>query len=103
MQQIPKKAYKHNNIALTDVKVWNIIDGGNNSTKAPTVIAHKGDEIKINAEDRTVYKKWCTLYGEFIYRFKFPNFAREHSKKHSLLNRTLGEADWYSEYRPTNN
>ncbi|MFE5430280.1 distal tail protein Dit [Peribacillus simplex] len=98
----PKKAYKHNNMALTDVKVWNIIDGGNNSTKAPTVIAHKGDEIKINAEDRTVYKNGAPFMEKLYIGSKFPTLQGEVDKTFAF-EPDLDEADWYYEYRPTNN
>ncbi|MGE6611866.1 distal tail protein Dit [Peribacillus sp. NPDC076916] len=98
----PPKAYKRNNMALTDVKVWNIIDGGNNSTEAPTVIAHKGDEIKINAEDRTVYKNGAPFMEKFYIGSDFP-IMQGGIQKAFAFEPDLDEADWYYEYRPTKN
>ncbi|KYC94361.1 hypothetical protein B4102_3582 [Heyndrickxia sporothermodurans] len=98
----PVKRYTNNGMALSDVKVWNIIDGGNKSSSSPTVIAHKGDEIKLNCEDRTIYKNGAVFMKNFYIGSEFPTMQGGIQKTFAF-EPGLDEADWYLEYRPTKN
>ena len=96
----PVKNYKNNSMALSDVKVWNVIDGGNGSTTSPTIIANEGDEIKINCEDRTVYKNGAIFMDKLYIGSNFPTLQGGVEKVFSF-DPDLSDADWYYEYRPT--
>lgn len=98
----PPKSYKNNNMGLADVKVWNIIDGGNGAVTQPTIIAHNGDEIKINSEDHTVYKNGAPFMQNFYIGSEFP-IMQGGILKTFAFEPNLDEADWYVEYRPTKN
>lgn len=97
----PITRYKNNDMRLCDVKVWNIIDGGDGTTlTSPTVIARKGDEIKLNCEDRTVYKNGDYFMKKLYIGSDFPTMRGGISKTFAF-EPGLDEADWYVEYRPT--
>ncbi|MGC4375932.1 distal tail protein Dit [Fictibacillus sp. Mic-4] len=98
----PVKRYTNNGMALSDVKVWSIINGGNGSTSKPTVIAHKGDEIKLNCEDRTVYKNGAFFMKNLYIGSQFPTMQGGVPKTFAF-EPGLEDADWYIEYRPTKN
>lgn len=96
----PIKRYQNNSMALCDVRVWNIIDGGNGASSSPTVIARAGDEIKINCEDRTVYKNGDIFMKNLFIGSQFPTMTGGMSKTFAF-EPDLPDADWYYEYRPT--
>ncbi|AJH77480.1 distal tail protein Dit [Heyndrickxia coagulans] len=96
----PVKHYTNNGMGLSDVKVWNIIDGGNGSSASPTTIAHKGDEIKINCEDRTVYKNGAIFMDKLYIGSNFPTLQGGVEKVFSF-EPDLSDADWYYEYKST--
>lgn len=52
----PAKGYSNDHMYLTDLKVYNIIDGGNDALQTPVPIAKAGDEIHINTSDGTITK-----------------------------------------------
>lgn len=95
-----KGNYPENNVKVADLRVWEIKNGGNKTGDEIPVIATEGDEIKIDSEDRTVYKdgdyfmkhlnagsNFITLEGGQSHGFSFtPSFE---------------DADWYIDYRPT--
>jgi predicted phage tail component-like protein len=99
----PITRYKNNDLCLADVRVWNIIDGGNgvNST-LPKVIAHKGDEIKINCEDHTIYKNGAVWMKNLYIGSDFP-IMQGGIQKTFAFEPSLTDADWYFEYLPTIN
>jgi predicted phage tail component-like protein len=96
----PIKHYTNNKMALCDVKVWNIIDGGNGASSVPVTIARNGDEIKINCEDRTVYKNGDVFMKHLYIGSEFPTMEGGTSKTFAF-EPGLNDADWYWEYRPT--
>jgi predicted phage tail component-like protein len=97
----PITRYRNNDLMVSDVKVWNIIDGGNGaSLTEPTVIAHKGDEVKINCEDRTVYKNGDYYMKKLYIGSDFPTMQGGITQTFAF-EPGLDEADWYMEYRPT--
>ncbi|MEK5524147.1 distal tail protein Dit [Heyndrickxia sp. FSL W8-0423] len=98
----PQVKYTNNGMALSDVKVWNIIDGGNGSPSVPTVIIRKGDEVKINCEDRTVYKNGAIFMKNFYIGSQFPTLKGGVPKTFAY-DPDLKDAEWYYEYRPTKN
>jgi phage-related protein len=59
-------------MALCDVKVWSILNGGNGASSVPVTIARSGDEIKINCEDRTVYKNGDIFMKNLYIGSEFP-------------------------------
>ncbi|MEC5268275.1 phage tail family protein [Heyndrickxia coagulans] len=96
----PVVKYRNNDLALTDVCVWEIINGGNKSTTSPTVVARKGDEIKINCEDHTVYKNGAVFMKNFYIGGQFLTMQGGVPKTFAF-SPDLSDADWYFEYRPT--
>jgi len=96
----PVTSYKNNDLALCDVQVWNIIDGGNGATSSPTYIARAGDEIKINTEDGTVYKNGAIFMEHLYIGSKFP-VMQGGVMKTFAFEPNIDEAEWYYEYRPT--
>ena len=99
----PVTRYKNNDLVLSDVKVWNIIDGGNGADSTlPKVIAHNRDEIKINCEDRTIYKNGAVWMQNLYIGSEFPTMQGG-VKKTFAFEPGLDEADWYMEYMPTTN
>ncbi|AWP37766.1 phage tail protein [Heyndrickxia coagulans] len=96
----PVVKYRNNNLALTDVCVWEIINGGNKSTTSPTVVARKGDEIKINCEDHTVYKNGAVFMENFYIGGQFLTMQGGVPKTFAF-SPDLSDADWYFEYHPT--
>jgi len=96
----PVTSYKNNDLALTDLQVWNIIDGGNSGSTEPTVIVRAGDEIKINCEDHTVYKNG-DIFMENVYIGS--NFLTMQGgiMKTFAFSPDIRDAEWYMEYRPT--
>lgn len=97
---VPPVIYQNNGLAISDVKVYNIIDGGNDSTTAPAVIARKGDEIKINCEDHTIYKNGAIFMEKLYIGSKFTSMKGAIPKMFSFYP-DLADAEWYYEYRPT--
>ena len=96
----PVVKYTNNGLALSDVAVWQIINGGNSGTSMPTVIARSGDEIKINCEDHTVYKNGAVYMENFYIGGQF--FTMQGGVPKSFaFSPDLSDADWYFEYRPT--
>lgn len=96
----PVVKYTNNGLALSDVAVWQIINGGNSGTSAPTVIARAGDEIKINCEDHTVYKNGAVYMKNFYIGGQF--FTMQGGVPKSFaFSPDLTDADWYFEFRPT--
>ncbi|WP_439951336.1 phage distal tail protein, partial [Caenibacillus caldisaponilyticus] len=73
---------------------------GNKGSTKPTVIAHAGDEIKINCEDHTVYKNGAVFMEKFYIGSNFPTMEGGVTKSFAF-EPDLDEADWYYEYRPT--
>lgn len=51
-----KIAYRQNDMALCDVVVWEIIDGGNKKNSQPEVIAYAGEQVVIDSQTNRVYK-----------------------------------------------
>lgn len=99
----PVTRYKENDLCLADVKVWNIIEGGNGaSSTTPKVIAHNRDEIKINCEDRTVYKNGAVWMKNLYIGSEFPTMQGGVPKVFAF-EPSLTDADWYLEYLPTTN
>lgn len=96
----PVVNYRNNEMGLCDVQVWNIIDGGNGASSTPTVIAHAGDEIKINCEDHTVYKNGDFFMKNFYIGSNFPKMQGGVPKTFAF-DPNLDDADWYYEYRST--
>jgi PKD repeat protein len=97
---VPVVKYSNNGLALSDIQIWNIIDGGNNSVSSPTVIARKGDEIKINCEDRTVYKNGAVFMENFYIGSQFITMQGGVPKSFAFFP-DLKDAEWFYEYRPT--
>jgi predicted phage tail component-like protein len=97
----PVVAYRNNGLSLSGVQVWNIIDGGNDSTK-PKTIAHAGDEIKINCENHNVYKNGAYFMDKFYIGSQFLTMNGGIYKTFAF-EPGLDKADWYVEYRPTTN
>jgi predicted phage tail component-like protein len=96
----PPTEYQDNGMAVSDIKVWEIIDGGNGATTNPTIIARAGDEIKINCEDRTIYKNGAIFMENFYIGSKFPTLQGGVPKTFAF-DPGLDDAEWYYEYRPT--
>ncbi|WP_262120296.1 distal tail protein Dit [Bacillus subtilis] len=96
----PAVSYKNDYLALCDIEVWNIIDGGNSSSSKPAVIARAGDEIKINSEDRTVYKNGDLFMENFYIGSKFFDMDGGVPKSFAF-EPNLDDAEWYMEYTPT--
>ncbi|PJN90547.1 distal tail protein Dit [Bacillus sp. mrc49] len=96
----PVKRYKNNGMGLADVKVWRIIDGGNKSSSSPTIIARPGDEVKINCEDRTIYKNGAYFMEKFYIGSKFQTLMGGIPTT-LAFEPGLDDADWYYEIRPT--
>jgi predicted phage tail component-like protein len=100
---VPITKYKDNDLVVSDIKVWNIIDGGNGSSSTlPKVIAHKGDEVKINCEDRTIYKNGAVFMKNLYIGSDFPTMHGGIQKTFAF-EPSLTDADWYLEYLPTTN
>lgn len=97
----PRVNYKNNELALCDIEVWSIINGGNQANK-PEVIARAGDEVKINCEDHRVYKNGAYFMKKFYIGSEFLDIKGGISKTFAF-EPDLSEADWYIEYRPTSN
>ncbi|WP_310360085.1 distal tail protein Dit [Neobacillus drentensis] len=95
----PVVNYKNNELAACDIQVWNIINGGNDSTK-PVVIARNGDEIKINCEDHTVYKNGAYFMEKLYIGSEFLTM-KGGIQRTFAFEPGLDEADWYMEVRPT--
>lgn len=96
----PVQKYTENKMGLCDVKVWNIIDGGNGTISSPTIIARKGDEIKINCETRMVYKNGAHFMEKFYIGSQWPTMQGGVMKTFSF-EPGLDTSDWYVEIRPT--
>ena len=96
----PIKRYTNNSMALSDVKVWRIINGGNKNATDPVVIARAGDEIKINYEDRTIYKNGAYFMDHFYIGSQFQNLSGGLPTTFAF-EPGLTDADWYYEIRPT--
>lgn len=100
----PIKEYVDNKMALSDLKVWNIINGGNSTTKKkaaePVVIARPGDEVKINCEDRTIYKNGDVFMQRLYIGSDYP-ILEGGIPKTFAFEPDLSNAEWYLEYRPT--
>lgn len=97
----PIQRYRNNGTALYDVKVWNILDGGNGGVGAsPVVIARKGEEVKLNCEDRTIYKNGDIFMKNLFIGSQFP-IMEGGALKSFAFEPDLKDADWYLEYRPT--
>lgn len=96
----PVTHYTNNHMGLTNLEVWNILNGGVNPDQSPTVIARAGDEIKINCEDGQVYKNGAIFMNNFYIGSNMPKmqggvpntFAFEPS---------VDQAQWFIDYRPT--
>ncbi|MFJ7932319.1 distal tail protein Dit [Peribacillus sp. NPDC096448] len=100
---VPVTHYRNNDMRLCDLRVWNIIDGGDGSDLSkPTVIARKGDEVKINCEDRTIYKNGDFFMKKLYIGSDFPTMKGGIPKTFAF-EPDLADADWYVEYRPTTN
>ena len=93
----PVKYYTNNKMALCDLKVWNILNGG---TKKIPVIARSGDEIKINCEDRTIYKNGEIFMSELYIGSDWPDLQGGVEKVFAF-EPDLDSSQWYMEYRPT--
>jgi predicted phage tail component-like protein len=99
----PRNYYTNNGMGLCDVKIWEIIDGGNKPqviNSVPVVIAHAGEEIKINSETRTVYKNGA-IFMEYLYPGS--TFLRLRGGIPTTLSFEPGldDADWFLDFRPT--
>lgn len=95
----PVVSYQNNTLQLTHLEVNNIIGTGNNPAK-PVIIARKGDEVKINCEDHTVYKNGRYFMNRLYIGSEF--FKMEGGvDKTFAFEPGLNDADWYVEYTPT--
>lgn len=95
----PRVSYITNTLQLTDIRVNNIINGGNSPTK-PQTIARNGDEIKINSEDHRVYKNGGYFMDKFYIGSEFLTMQGGVYKTFAF-EPSLNDADWYLEYTPT--
>lgn len=95
----PRVSYSHNALELCDIAVWNIINGGNDPLK-PRIIAHAGQEIKINCEDHRIYKNGGYFMDKLYIGSQFLKMQGGVPKTFAF-EPSLNEADWYVEYRPT--
>lgn len=59
-----KIAYVANDMALCDVMVWNILDGGNAANTERPVVAYEGEQIVIDSQDNRVYKNGVPFMEE---------------------------------------
>jgi predicted phage tail component-like protein len=99
----PRVYYTNNGMGLCDVKIWEIIDGGNKPqvvNNVPVIIAHANEEIKINSETRTVYKN-----GGIFMQYLYPGstFLKIQGGVPTTLSfePSLDDADWFLDFRPT--
>ena len=71
----PPIKYTVNTLAITDVKVWNILNGGNGITSKQEIIARAGEELRIDSEDGCFYKNGEPFMDNFYIGSKFPKFT----------------------------
>ncbi|MGO3375463.1 distal tail protein Dit [Brochothrix thermosphacta] len=71
----PVTKYSMNTLALTDVKVWNILNGGNGITSDQEIIARAGEELRIDSEDGCFYKNGEPFMDNFYIGSQFPKFT----------------------------
>nr|DAL94695.1 MAG TPA: distal tail protein [Caudoviricetes sp.] len=93
-------SYTNNKMSLTDLKVYEIQNGGNSATSSPSVIAHSGDEIKIDCEQDQVFKNG-NLFMQNL--FIGSNFITMKGGTLSTfgLEPDIKDADWTLDYLPT--
>ncbi|SLN02051.1 hypothetical protein FM106_22165 [Brachybacterium faecium] len=71
----PPIKYTVNTLAITDVKVWNILNGGNGITSKQEIIARAGEELRIDSEDGCFYKNGEPFMDNFYIGSRFPKFT----------------------------
>lgn len=71
----PPIKYTVNTLAITDVKVWNILNGGNGITSKQEIIARAGEELRIDSEDGCFYKNGEPFMDNFYIGSQFPKFT----------------------------
>jgi predicted phage tail component-like protein len=98
--QSPPVSYANNVMECSDISIWEIVNGGNGSTTAPVTIARAGDELKINCEDRTIYKNGVPFMKNLQIGSDFPSMMGGIPKTFAF-EPSLSDASWYYEYRPT--
>ncbi|WP_028983337.1 distal tail protein Dit [Sporolactobacillus terrae] len=96
----PPKHYTPNGLGITDIRVNNIVNGGNGAQAAPTVIARAGDEIKINCEDGHVYKNTALFMDRFYIGSNWPKMQGGVPNTYGF-EPDVNDADWYIDYRPS--
>lgn len=77
----PAKTYREHFMAITDLRVKNIVNGGNSKKDKPSYILQKGDEIIIDCERKHVYINnepvdYLTDIGS-----TFPTWNRKYNEK----------------------
>ncbi|MFX3618748.1 MAG: distal tail protein Dit [Sporolactobacillus sp.] len=98
----PVVHYTNNGMGLCDVSVWNLIDGGNKPqviNNVPVVVAHAGEEIKINGQDHTVYKNGAIFMKYLYIGSTFPKIAGGVPTT-LAFEPNLDQADWFLDFRP---
>lgn len=98
----PIKHYTNNGMGVTDIKIYEIIDGGNSGDGTLPTIAYPGDEIKLNCENGKVYKNGDLFMKELYIGSNFPIMQGGIPKEFSF-EPDLDQSDWYYELRPTTN
>lgn len=88
-------------LTITDYKVWNIIDGGNGNTEEPTVIAHAGETVQINAETKHVYKDQQFFDTNVSFGSTFPELKGGKLQVLAFDPAPGADADIELTYRPT--
>lgn len=92
--------YTPNTMALCDVKVWNLIDGGNKANNEPEIVAYAGEEIKIDSEDGRVYRNGVPYMNNFYIGSTFFKVIGGTSKVFSF-SPSPDEAEIKVDYVPT--
>lgn len=95
-----KIAYKPNDMALCDVKVWNLLDGGNKKNNQPEIIAYAGEELKIDSEDGRVYRNGVPYMNNLYIGSTFFKCNGGVKKTYSFTP-SPNEAEIFVEYVPT--
>lgn len=95
------KYYPDPYLTITNYKVWNIIDGGNGNTEEPTVIAHAGETVQINAETKHVYKDQQFFDTNVSFGSSFPELKGGKLQVLAFDPAPGSEADIELTYRPT--
>lgn len=96
----PKLDYTSNAMGLCDLSVYNILDGGNKTSKQKDVVAYAGEEIKIDSEDHCIYKNGYPFMSTYNIGSTFFNEIGGSEVAYSFFP-TPDEAEISIDYVPT--